>query len=77
MLSLLEPDYAKYLASQDGFDILEKVIESEYKATYLKWGKSALRPNIRPEGLNSDAPVSLDLGHLWFTGTLQALYSAN
>ena len=27
LFSFIEPDYAKYLASQDGFDVLEQVIE--------------------------------------------------
>ena len=72
LLSLLEPDYAKYLASQDGFDVLEKVIASKRKAVCLECGKSAVRPIVRPEGVNSEAPVSLGLGHPWCTGTLQA-----
>lgn len=71
LIRLLEPDYAKYLASQDGFDVLEKVIASKRKAVCLQCGKSAVRPIIRPEGVNSDMPVSLGLGHPWCTGTLQ------
>ncbi|MDA9989511.1 hypothetical protein N9E48_01710 [Paracoccaceae bacterium] len=72
LLRLLEPDYAKYLASQDDFDILEQVIALKRKAVCLQCGKSAVRSIVRPEGVNSDTPVSLDLGHPWCTGTLQA-----
>ena len=64
LLSLLEPDYAKYLASQGGFDVLEKVIASKRKAVCLQRGKSAVRPIVRPEGVNSDTPVSLGLGQV-------------
>ena len=72
LLSLLEPDYAKYLASQDGFDVLEKVIASKRKAVCLECGKSAVRPIDRPEGVNSEVPASLNLGHPWCSGKLQA-----
>ena len=71
LFSHLEPDYAKYLASQDGFDILEQVIELNRRPVCLECGKSALRPINIPEGLTSDTPVSLNLGHPWCSGTLQ------
>lgn len=72
LLSLLEPDYAKHLASQDGFDVLEKVIASKRKAVCLQCGKSAVRAIVKPENTNSETPVELELGHPWCTGTLQA-----
>lgn len=69
---LHESDYAKYLASQNGFDVLEKVIALKRKAVCLQCGKTAVRPINRPKDVNSDTPVSLDLGHPWCTGTLLA-----
>jgi len=71
LFSHLEPDYAKYLASQDGFDILEQVIALKRRPVCLECGKSALRPIEIPEGLTSHTPVSLNLGHPWCSGKLQ------
>lgn len=71
LLKLLEPDYAKYLASQVGFDVLEEVLALDRQPVCLECGKSAVRPIDRPEGVNSQAPVSLSLGHPWCAGMLQ------
>ena len=71
LLRLLEPDYAKYLASQVGFEVLEEVLALDRQPVCLECGKSAVRRIVRPEGVNSQAPVSLDLGHPWCAGTLQ------
>ena len=71
LFSFIEPDYAKYLASQDGFDVLEQVIELNRQPVCLQCGKSAVRPINRPEGLTGETPVSLNLGHPWCSGTLQ------
>lgn len=51
LFSFIEPDYAKYLASQDGFDVLEQVIELNRQPVCLQCGKSAVRPINQPEGL--------------------------
>lgn len=71
LLRLLEPDYAKYLASQLGFEVLEEVLALDRKPVCLECGKSAVRPIDRPDGVNSEAPISLNLGHPWCAGTLQ------
>jgi hypothetical protein len=71
LFRLLEPDYAKYLASQVGFDVLEEVLALDRRPVCLECGKSAVRPIDRPEGVNSKAPVSLNIGHPWCAGTLQ------
>ena len=71
LLRLLEPDYAKYLASQVGFEVLEMVLALDRRPVCLECGKSAVRPIDIPEGVNSEAPVSLNLGHPWCAGTLQ------
>lgn len=71
-LRLLEPDYAKYLASQVGFEVLEEVLALARQPVCLECGKSAVRPIDRPEGVNNKAPVSLNIGHPWCAGTLQA-----
>ena len=72
LLRLLEPDYAKYLASQVGFEVLEEVLALNRQPVCLECGKSAVRPIDRPEGVNSEVPVSLNLGHSWCSGKLQA-----
>jgi hypothetical protein len=72
LLRLLEPDYAKYLASQVGFEVLEEVLTLDRQPVCLECGKSAVRPIDRPEGVNSEVPVSLNLGHPWCSGKLQA-----
>lgn len=72
LLRLLEPDYAKYLASQVGFEVLEEVLALNRRPVCLECGKSAVRPIDRPEGVNSRSPVSLNIGHPWCAGTLQA-----
>ena len=71
LLRLLEPDYAKYLASQVGFEVLEEVLALNRQPVCLECGKSAVRPIVRPEGVNSEVPVSLNLGHPWCAGMLQ------
>lgn len=71
LLRLLEPDYAKYLASQLGFEVLEEVLALDRQPVCLECGQSAVRSIDRPEGVNSEAPVSLNLGHPWCAGTLQ------
>ena len=76
LLRLLEPDYAKYLASQVGFEVLEEVLALNRQPVCLECGKSAVRPIDRPEGVNSEVPVSLNLGHPWCPGKLQAQSSS-
>lgn len=71
LLRLLEPDYAKYLASQLGFEVLEEVLSMDRQPVCLECGKGAVRPIDVPEDVNSEVPVSLNLGHPWCTGTLQ------
>ena len=71
LLRLLEPDYAKYLASQVGFEVLEEVLALDRRPVCLECGKSAVRPIDVPEGVNSEVPVSLNLGHPWCAGMLQ------
>ena len=71
LLRILEPEYAKYLASQLGFEVLEEVLALDRKPVCLECGKSAVRPIVRPDGVNSEAPISLNLGHPWCAGTLQ------
>jgi hypothetical protein len=77
LLNLLEPDYAKNLASQDEFYILEQVIASKRRPVCPECGKSTVRPIVRPTNTNSKTPVSLDLGHPWCAGTLQAQSSGS
>lgn len=71
LLRLLEPDYAKYLASQVGFEVLEEVMALDRRPVCLECGNSAVQPIDRPEGVNSEAPVSLNLSHPSCAGTLQ------
>ena len=71
LIRLLEPDYAKYLASQVGFEVLEEVLALDRQPVCLECGKGAVRPIDRPEGVNSEVPVSLNLGHPWCAGMLQ------
>ena len=71
LLRLLESDYAKYLASQLGFEVLEEVLALDRKPVCLECGQSAVRSIDRPEGVSSEVPVSLNLGHPWCAGTLQ------
>lgn len=71
LLRFLEPDYAKYLASQGGFDVLEAVLALDRQPVCLECGKSAVRRINRPDGVSSKRPVSLNLGHPWCAGTLQ------
>lgn len=71
LLRLLEPDYATYLASQVGFEVLEEVLALDRRPLCLECGKSAVRPIDRPDGVNSEAPVSLNLGHPWCAGMLR------
>lgn len=71
LLRLLEKDQAKYLASQEGFDVLERVLALKRQPVCLECGKSAVRPITIPKGVNSDTAVALDLGHPWCAGKLQ------
>ena len=71
LFRLLEPDYAKYLASQLSFEVLEEVLALDRQPVCLECGKSAVRTIDRPEGVNSEVPVLLNLGHPWCAGMLQ------
>lgn len=71
LFSFIEPDYAKHRASQDGFGILEQVIQLNHQPVCLQCGKSTVRPINIPVGLTSDTPVSFNLAHPWCSGTLQ------
>ena len=71
LLRLLEVDYAKYLASQIGFEVLEEVLGLDRRPVCLECGQSAVRSIDRPDGVNSESPVSLNLSHPWCSGTLQ------
>ena len=71
LLRILEPEYAKYLASQVGFEVLEEVLALDRQPVCLECGKGAVRPIDVPEGVNSEVPVSLNLGHPLCAGMLQ------
>lgn len=71
LIRSLEQDYAKYLASQVGFEVLEEVLALDRRPVCLECGKIAVRPINRPDGVNNEAPVSLNIGHPWCAGTLQ------
>ena len=71
LLRLLESDYAKYLASQLGFEVLEEVLALDRKPVCLECGQRVVRSIDRPQGVSSEVPVSLNLGHPWCAGTLQ------
>lgn len=71
LFRLLETDQVKYLASQKGFDVLERVLALKRQPVCLECGTSAVRPIIIPKGVNSDAAVATDLGHPWCAGKLQ------
>lgn len=66
-----EPDYAKFLASRQGFDVLEHVVALGRRPVCLVCGNSAIRPIVMPKGASGDTPVSLNLGHPWCAGKLQ------
>ena len=77
LLRFLEEDYAKYLASQKGFTILETVIELKRLPVCLECGKSAVRKVQPPKELTEKTKVSLGLGHPWCAGTLYAQSSGS
>lgn len=45
LLRLFEPDYAKYLASQEGFEVLEQVLALNRRPVCLECGKTLCDPS--------------------------------
>ncbi|WP_129433876.1 hypothetical protein [Roseovarius sp. A46] len=68
----LEKDEAKYLASQDGFDVLEKVLALGRPPVCLDCGSTDIEPLKVPEGVGfkTDVPVDLGIGHPGCDGRL-------
>ena len=54
-----------------GFEVLEEVLVLDQWPVCLEGGKSAVGPIDIPQGVNSQAPVSLNLCHPWCADTLQ------
>ena len=72
LLRFLEKDYAKYLASQKGFTILEKVLMLQRSPVCLVCGNSSVLEMRCLENLAKDEKRSLGFGHPGCSGTLYA-----
>jgi len=72
LLRFLEKDYAKYLASQKGFAVLEKVLMLQRLPVCLVCGNSSVLEMRCLENLAKDEKRSLGFGHPGCSGTLYA-----
>ena len=72
LFRVVEPDYEQYLASQNGFEILELVLALNRRPVCLEYEKCALRPIVLPRHIDDKIAVSLNLGHPWCSGSLRA-----
>ena len=77
LLKLLEKDVAKYLASQQNFEILEKVIDLNRKSVCLECGKAAIRELEIPKNVSDTFWINIDQSHPWCSGKLQVKHSGS
>ena len=77
LLKFLEKDYARYLASQKGFEALEKVMSLGRLPVCLQCGSNAIRPITIPEEATDKFKTSIGLQHPWCSGTLQVQHSGS
>ena len=71
LFQIFEKDYAKYLASQEGFELLERVIALKRRPVCLKCGGNKVQAIELPSNASGSIPIKIGIKHLGCLGNLK------
>ena len=71
LFQLTEKDYAKYLASQEGFAVLDRVIALKRRPVCLKCGGNKVQAIELPSNAGGSIPIKIGVKHPGCSGNLK------
>tara|TARA_B100000767_G_C19648239_1_gene485553 strand:+ start:219 stop:761 length:543 start_codon:yes stop_codon:yes gene_type:complete len=71
LFQIFEKDYAKYLASQEGFELLERVIALKRRPVCLKCGGNKVQAIELPSNASGSIPIKIGIKHPNCSGNLK------
>ena len=71
LFQLIEKDYAKYLASQEGFAVLDRVIALKRRPVCLKCGGNKVQAIELPSNAGGSIPIKIGIKHPKCSGNLK------
>ena len=71
LFQLTEKDYAKYLASQEGFAVLDRVIALKRRPVCLKCGGNKVQAIELPSNASGSIPIKIGIKHPKCSGNLK------
>ena len=71
LFQLTEKDYAKYLASQEGFAVLDRVIALKRQPVCLKCGANTVQAIELPSNAGGSIPIKIGIKHPKCSGNLK------
>ena len=71
LFQLIEKDYAKYLASQEGFAVLDRVIALKRRPVCLKCGGNKVQAIELPSNASGSIPIKIGIKHTGCSGNLK------
>ena len=71
LFQLTEKDYAKYLASQEGFAVLDRVIALKRRPVCLKCGGYKVQVIELPSNAGGSIPINIGVKHTGCSGNLK------
>ena len=71
LFQLIEKDYAKYLASQEGFAVLDRVIALKRRPVCLKCGDNKVQAIELPSNAGGSIPIKIGIKHPKCSGNLK------
>jgi len=71
LFQLIEKDYAKYLASQEGFALLDRVIALKRRPVCLKCGGYKVQAIELPSNAGGSIPIKIGIKHPKCSGNLK------
>ena len=71
LFQLTEKDYATYLASQEGFAVLDRVIELKRRPVCLKCGGNKVQAIELPSNAGGSIPIKIGIKHPKCSGNLK------
>ena len=71
LFQFIEKDYAKYLASQEGFEVLDRVIALKRRPVCLKCGGYKVQVIELPSNAGGRIPINIGVKHTGCSGNLK------
>ena len=71
LFQFIEKDYAKYLASQEGFEVLDRVIALKRRPVCLKCGGYKVQVIELPSNAGGSIPINIGVKHTGCSGKLK------